>query len=271
MRLQTLIVAAAASHTNALSAPNLRPRTVQLDTDWHATIFERDDIAASVEAWMATDEDAVDPFGGVAWPGAIVAARKLRDYGVANKTVCCLGCGTGAEVLAAASLNASRVIALDYSEEALDLCKKGAENYTCVETCHFDVRHDTIPACDVLVAADVFYSKDLSIACGRACGAALRTKIRPVLISTDSQRYAGHTAAFLEALDVDFAQFERTTLPDFVGSGLLVEGDQTYDAHVDVLMLDFAGADDEVFTTALSGVELKFRGAPHAIDAMLPP
>ena len=29
-----------------------------------------------------------------------------------------------------------------------------------------------------------------------------------------------------------------------------MEGDQTYDAHVDVLVLDFSGADDEVFTTA---------------------
>jgi predicted nicotinamide N-methyase len=258
MHLLALVAAATVRRTNALSAPNLRPRTVQhlrprtvrLDDAWSVTVYERDDIAANVEAWMATDDNVVDPFGGVAWPGAVIAARKLRDHGVAGKVVCCLGCGTGVEVLAAASLNASRVIALDYSHEALALCDAGAENYTCVETRNFDVRRDTLPACDVLVAADVFYSKDLSIACGRACGAALRTKKRPVLISTDSQRYAGHTDAFLEALDVDFARFERTTLPDFVGSGLLVEGDQTYDAHIDVLMLDFAGADDEVFTTA---------------------
>ena len=89
MRLKTLVAAVVCGTTTALSAPNLRPRTVQLDTDWHATIYERDDIAASVEAWMATDEDCVDPFGGVAWPGALVAARKLRDHGVENKTVCC--------------------------------------------------------------------------------------------------------------------------------------------------------------------------------------
>ena len=245
-----LVAAAALRGTNALSPQHLRPRTVQLDDAWSVTVYERDDIATKVEAWMATDEDAIDPFGGVAWPGAVVAARKLREHGVANKVVCCLGCGTGVEVLAAASLNASRVVALDYSDEALDLCKKGAENYTCVETRHFDVRLHSIPECDVLVAADVFYSKDLAEACGRACGAALRSKKRPVLISTDSQRYAGHTAAFLEALDVDFARFERMTLPDFVGSGLLVEGDQTYDAHVDTLLLDFSGVDDEVFTTA---------------------
>ena len=52
---------------------------MQLDTNWHATIYERDDIAASVEAWMATDKDYVDPFGGVAWPGAVVAARNLKE------------------------------------------------------------------------------------------------------------------------------------------------------------------------------------------------
>ena len=263
MHLIALVAAAALRHTTALSPQNLRPRTVRLDDAWSVTVYEEKNIAASVEAWMETDEDCVDLFGGVAWPGSVMAARKLRDHGVANKVVCCLGCGTGVEVLAAASLNASRVIALDYSHEALALCDAGAGNYTCVETRHFDVRKDSLPACDVLVAADVFYSKDLSIACGRACGAALRSKKRPVLISTDSQRYAGHTAAFLEALDVDFARFERTTLPSFVGSGLLVEGDQTYDAHVDVLMLDFSGVDDEVFTTALSGVELKFRAPPR--------
>ena len=57
MHLLALVAAAALRGTNALSAPNLRPRTVQLDTDWHATIYERDDISTKVEAWMATDED----------------------------------------------------------------------------------------------------------------------------------------------------------------------------------------------------------------------
>ena len=33
------------------------------------TVYEAKDIATNVEAWMATDEDCVDPFGGVAWPG----------------------------------------------------------------------------------------------------------------------------------------------------------------------------------------------------------
>ena len=48
MRLLALAAAAAVRHTTALSAPNLRPRTVQLDTNWHTTIYERDDIATKV-------------------------------------------------------------------------------------------------------------------------------------------------------------------------------------------------------------------------------
>ena len=122
----TSAAAAAVRRTNALSPQHLRPRTVRLDDAWSVTVYERDDIAANVEAWMATDDNVVDPFGGVAWPGAVIAARKLRDHGVAGKVVCCLGCGTGVEVLAAASLNASRVIALDYAKDALELCEKGA-------------------------------------------------------------------------------------------------------------------------------------------------
>ena len=96
MRLIALVAAAALRHTTALSPQHLRPRTVQLDDAWSVTVYEAKDIAASVEAWMATDEDCVDPFGGVAWPGSVMAARKLRDHGVAGKVVCCLGCGTGA-------------------------------------------------------------------------------------------------------------------------------------------------------------------------------
>ena len=66
MHLIALVAAAALRRANALSAPNLRPRTVQLGTNWHTTIYERDDIATKVEAWMETDEECVDPFGGVA-------------------------------------------------------------------------------------------------------------------------------------------------------------------------------------------------------------
>ena len=87
MHLIALVAAAAVRHTTALSAPNIRPRTVQLDDAWAVTVYEAKDIAANVEAWMATDEDAIDPFGGVAWPGSVMAARKLRDHGVENKTV----------------------------------------------------------------------------------------------------------------------------------------------------------------------------------------
>ena len=99
-----LLAALVCHTTTALSAPNLRARKVHLDDAWSLTVYEKKDIVMSVETWMATEEESVDPFGGVAWPGAVVAARALRDYGVENKVVCCVGCGTGVEVLAAAAL-----------------------------------------------------------------------------------------------------------------------------------------------------------------------
>ena len=190
-----LVAAAVCHRTNALSPQNLRPRTVRLDDAWSVTVYEEKNMAANVEAWMATDEDCVDPFGGVAWPGASWQQENCATTASRTRSCAASAAELGVEALAAASLNASRVIALDYAEDALELCEKGAGNYTCVETCHFDVRHHSIPECDVLVAADVFYSKDLSIACGRACGAALRTKKRPVLISTGLAAYTGHTDA----------------------------------------------------------------------------
>ena len=83
---------------------------------------------------MATDDNVLTPSAEWLGPVASWQQENCATTGVANKVVCCLGCGTGVEVLAAASLNASRVIALDYAEDALELCEKGAENYTCVET-----------------------------------------------------------------------------------------------------------------------------------------
>ena len=250
-------------------------------------------MAAAVERWMADeDRDEPDPFGKVVWPGAVAAARALRDHekSIAGAVVACVGCGPGLEALAAARLGvarravtklyvackiwrgtgrgppprgaasrpdravaaqAARVLALDYSADARSLCARGAREAgaDAVEPVAFDVFKEALPPCDVIVVADVFYDRSLAVACGDAVGVALRAARRPLLVATDSQRYAGHGDAFLAALGAKNAAFRRSVVT-FEGSGLLVEEDQRYDASVDAMVLDFSGADDVVFTTA---------------------
>ena len=52
--MHLLAAALVCGTTTALSPQHLRPRTVQLDDAWSVTVYEAEDIAADVEAWMET-------------------------------------------------------------------------------------------------------------------------------------------------------------------------------------------------------------------------
>ena len=224
-----------------LEGVDLRRRRVAIDEDWAVSVFEIASVGSRVERWMESGEvSVVDPFGAVAWPGSVAAARALKRVGVAGSTVVCVGCDTGLEALAAVDLGAARVYCLDYSEEALALARRSADAAGCgdqVETRLFDLYDDgdELPDHDVLVCADVLYDLALAARCGEVAGNALRRQAhKGQLVATDSQRYAGHGDAFLEALGVDGAAWEPETVA-FTGSGLLVEDDQTYTATTNVL------------------------------------
>ena len=57
-----------------------------------------------------------------------------------------------------------------------------------------------LPRCDVLVAGDAMYTRDLAAALGRRCAEALRGPQTTRVLVADAQRYAPCREAFLAAL-----------------------------------------------------------------------
>eukprot|EP00588_Corethron_pennatum_P008949 CAMPEP_0194275838 /NCGR_PEP_ID=MMETSP0169-20130528/8578_1 /TAXON_ID=218684 /ORGANISM="Corethron pennatum, Strain L29A3" /LENGTH=363 /DNA_ID=CAMNT_0039019403 /DNA_START=105 /DNA_END=1196 /DNA_ORIENTATION=+ len=254
---------------------SVRPRTVPVpgsdgvpwpDGAEMITIYELEHPSLLVEDWIDTAGscDAADPFGAVMWPGSIAAGRILlesvgrtADGGGGGGgpsegiTVLVLGAGTGVEAQAAARAlrrvplgegRRHRVLATDVSPIALALLEYGAQQAGMADIIRceeFDIfSDDPLPACDVLVVADVLYNENLARRVGRRVDEALETNPPPRVLVTDSQRF--HGTDFLE--DVNSRRKGRpgreplawsyTELVSVTASGVLIEEDQTYDIKV---------------------------------------
>ena len=167
-----------------------------------------------------------------------------------------LGAGTGVEAQTAALLGAKKVIATDINPLSLQLLEYGAIRIEgiaseVVEAKYFDLfSSDPLPECDILVAADTLYNADLARQVGHRLHEAIIRSFEDGLtptriIVTDSQKF--HGTNFLAeqemmALNVILKegkwkplQWELETLNDFVGSGVLIDDDQTYDVDVRLL------------------------------------
>lgn len=213
------------------------------------TIWELQKPSKLMEMWWSSDLDpsaaAVkkdkigDPFGCVMWPGSILASKELARHKefVQNSTVLVLGAGTGVEAQCAALLGASKVIAIDISKLTLKLLRFGAEQAgvgEIVETAIFDLfSNEDLPDCDILVAADVLYNKELAQQIGRRVVEVLNRDRPPSLLITDSQRF--HGTDFLQAVneilpDQPPLQWSYCELRNIWASGVMIDGDQTYDA-----------------------------------------
>lgn len=210
-------------------------------------------IASSTNAFTAIP---LDPFGLVAWPGSVVAARELQKYqatDVQNKTVLILGAGSGVEVLAAASLGARQVIATDIHPTTLDMIRFSALQAgldQVVTTRHFDIcSSESLIDCDLMVVADLMYNPTLAQHIGRRCWEAMQRKKVTVLVS-DSQRLADFLPALRSQLLCSpnaTAEFDKKLvwqermLNNFSGSGVMIDEDQVYDVKARILWLG-AGA-----------------------------
>lgn len=95
------------------------------------------------------------------WASGQALARYLLDRpGIARgKTVVDFGCGSGVLAIAAAKSGATRVLAVDQDEMALEACRFNASlNGVSVRTCASldDIREPI----DLMLVADVFYDRD---------------------------------------------------------------------------------------------------------------
>ncbi|WP_432984462.1 class I SAM-dependent methyltransferase [Dactylosporangium sp. CA-233914] len=105
--------------------------------------------------------DTPPPFWSFAWPGGLALARYLIDHpaAVRGRTVADLGAGSGLVGIAAALAGAERVTAVDTDPAALGAARRNAAaNGVSVDT------SDRLPAVDVIVAGDVFYSAPVAAA-----------------------------------------------------------------------------------------------------------
>lgn len=205
-----------------------------------------------------------DPFGVVMWPGSIVASKELmlQHYAspdkspILNATVVVLGAGTGVEAQAAALLGARKVIATDINPLTLKLLEYGAKSDDRIGDVlkgkYFDLFSDEpLPACDILIAADVLYNPELAIQVGRRIHEVITRSFDEgspptKVIVTDSQQFHGTNflkdVAELVELNSVFREggweelkWESQQLEKVCASGVLVDEDQTYDVNVRVI------------------------------------
>ena len=267
-----LVATSLAAALAMAGGPPVRARAVQVTPELELSVYELSSPGELVQQhWLGNSVGGADPFGTVLWPGALFASRRLcaNADDVRDRTVLCLGTGTGLEVLTAASLGARRVIACDLNPLTLGLLADAAKDAGFgdrVETRVFDLcSKEPLPAADVHVYADVLYTRLLSLAIAKRCRAMLLGKLPEQgegadadadadgdgkgapragwLLLTDSQRF--HSEPFLQELNLEsvgadapgpFAWAEES-LERFTGSGILLDEDQTYSSEIRFLDL----------------------------------
>jgi predicted nicotinamide N-methyase len=254
----------------------IRSRSVAITPAWNITVWEIDKPAVIMQNYWEQVEDyhrrrqdsinesrlsalgtdsssfaatsPLDPFGLVAWPGSVVAARELLQHHqvVQNKTVLILGAGPGVEALAAASLGARQVIATDLHPITLAMLRYTAmqaklDHVVTTRVLDIAAHDDDCPLidCDVMVVADVMYNPILAQHIGRRCWEALQRNMT-VLVS-DSQRLADFVPFLQNQLDdllpAKRVYWQERTLTNFSGSGVMVNEDQVYHVKARVLWL----------------------------------
>lgn len=213
-------------------------------------------------------ERQLDPFGLVSWPGSVRAAQELYDHAttvVRDQSVVILGAGVGVEAQAAAMLGAKSVVATDIHPTTLLQLRYGVDhedriaNKDVVQCQLLDLFansecHPVPTPCDLLVVADVLYNEQLASQVCRRCADVLERNPDVRILITDSQRFV---STFKDELNTALeGAWERVTssgtllrhkqgsqqtwpgfrhsetVMSFTGSGVIIEGDQTYDVRV---------------------------------------
>lgn len=179
--------------------------------------------------------DSRDTYGSQLWPAAVFIARLLAasPKEIEGRTVLELGCGNGLCSLAAARLGAAHVLATDYRPLPLALVKRAADAQLLVadnarlgsshqlHTAVYDFAsplpsvldvsrrkraelihplNESLPPHDILIAADVGYSKALAWRLGERCRESL--KHGGQILIAESRQMPECRLAFSEALNL---------------------------------------------------------------------
>lgn len=114
--------------------------------------------------WDRTELDA-PPFWAFPWAGGQALARYLIDNpaAVAGKRVLDVASGSGLAAIAAAKAGAAGVVAGDIDPNAVAAIEINATaNGALVLARTFDLEHDDPDGADVVLAADIFYQRELA-------------------------------------------------------------------------------------------------------------
>lgn len=167
-----------------------------------------------IALWEKTEESGAErppPFWAFAWAGGQALARHLLDRPslVTGRPVLDLATGSGLVAVAAALAGASPVTANDIDPLSLAAASANAAlNGVAVRTVEGDLL-DTDPAEQVLLAGDVFYSREMAArvlpflrrAAGRGCLVLVGDPGRAYLPIEGMIKQAGYDVPVLESLE----------------------------------------------------------------------
>jgi predicted nicotinamide N-methyase len=231
---------------------------------WDAQCHQMTTMTPSLTAVTSSGENyfqrppLLDPFGFIAWPGAVRAAQQLCQHAttaVQGRHVVILGAGVGVETQAAAILGAKQVTSTDIHPTTLQQLVFGLQQEEeegriapgIVQTKLLDVfassQDQPLPTpCDLLVVADVLYNEQLAKQVCRRCVEAYQQNLSCKILITDSQRFvprfihdlnvACETVAEAMGIHYQKVAWHVETMKAFTGSGVIIDEDQTYDVKV---------------------------------------
>jgi predicted nicotinamide N-methyase len=141
-----------------------------------------------IPVWERSERDA-PPFWAFAWAGGQALARYLLDHPdlVSGKRVLDVASGSGLVAIVAAQCGAASVLATEIDPYAIEAIKlNAAANNVRVQTHLGDVLDDS-PQADVVLAGDVFYSREMA---RRVLGFLARSTAELVLVGDPRRAYA---------------------------------------------------------------------------------
>ncbi|XP_053620288.1 electron transfer flavoprotein beta subunit lysine methyltransferase-like isoform X2 [Plodia interpunctella] len=124
-------------------------------------------ITADTPLWRAAEDQVPfkDPFWAFYWPGGQATARYILDNGdiIKNKTVLDVGCGCGAGSIAAAKMQAKRVVGNDIDPYAVVATKINSEiNNVSIETSTDNFIGAKCAEFDTILIGDMFYDEEFA-------------------------------------------------------------------------------------------------------------